>query len=133
MLRRFPIMTKARVVQCDQEIEGVTLKAGDMVVLPPLHGLDEREFDDPMTVDFERVQSQHCAFGNGVHRCPGTHLAHTELEIALQEWLARIPEFEIDPLRPPRMRGGILGAVLQVGLRWDASATRAGNRSHTSG
>lgn len=132
MLRRFPIMTKARLVRCDQEIEGVTLKAGDMVVLPPLHGLDEREFDDPMTVDFKRAQSQHSAFGNGVHRCPGAHLAHTELEVTLQEWLARIPEFEIDPLRPPRMRSGILGAVLHVGLQWDPSTTRAVDPLHTS-
>ena len=54
MLRRFPIMTKARLLKHDQVIEGVTLKAGDVVMLPPLQGLDEREFDDPLTVDFDR-------------------------------------------------------------------------------
>ena len=121
MLRRFPIMTKARLLTRDQEIEGVTLKAGEVIVLPPLQGLDEREFDDPLTVDFHRPPAPHLTFGNGVHRCPGTTLTHAELEITLHEWLARIPEFEIDPLCPPVMQGGVLGAVLRLGLRWDPS------------
>lgn len=126
MLRRFPIMTKARLLKRDQEIEGVTLKAGDMVVLPPLHGLDEREFAEPLTVDFDRPPAPHSTFGNGVHRCPGALLTQVELEIALGEWLARIPDFEIDPNRPPRMRSGVLGAVLELGLQWDPAPPAAG-------
>ena len=125
MLRRFPIMTKARLLKRNEEMDGVRLKAGDMIVVPPLHGLDDREFDDPMTVCFERGTAPHSAFGNGVHRCPGASLAHVELEIALDEWLARIPEFEIDPLCPPKMRGGILSAVVRVGLQWDPATTRS--------
>lgn len=118
MLRRFPIMTKARLVKHDQEIDGVTLKAGDMVVLPPLHGLDDREFSDPLTVDFDRPAAPHAGFGHGVHRCPGALLTQVEIAIALHEWLDRIPEFAIDPAVPPRMRGGVLGTVLQLGLMW---------------
>jgi cytochrome P450 len=125
MLRRFPIMTKGRLVRRDQTIDGVCMKAGDMVILPPLHGLDEREFQDPLTVDFNRAAAPHSTFGNGVHRCPGAHLSQVEMEIVLREWLARIPEFEIDPERPPTMRSGILGAMLQVGLRWNPDATAA--------
>jgi cytochrome P450 len=124
MLRRFPIMTKARLVRHRQTIEGVTVREGDMIVLPPLHGLDDREFTAPMTVDFTRQVSPHSAFGNGVHRCPGASLASLELETALQAWLARIPEFTIDPARPPTMRGGILTAVLSAGLQWDVATTR---------
>jgi cytochrome P450 len=125
MLRRFPIMTKARLVRQDRVVDGVTIRAGDMIVLPPLHGLDDREFERPMVVDFDRAPAVHSAFGNGVHRCPGASLASLELEIALHEWLIRIPDFEIDPDRPPQMRGGILNAVLSAGLRWDPAATRA--------
>jgi cytochrome P450 len=123
MLRRFPIMTKGRLVRHEQEIDGVSLKPGDMVILPPLHGLDDREFHDPLTVDFHRTAGPHSTFGNGVHRCPGAHLSQIEMEIVLGEWMARIPEFQIDPGRPPRMRSGILGAMLQVGLRWDPATT----------
>jgi camphor 5-monooxygenase len=118
MLRRFPIMTKARLVTRDQEIDGVTVKAGDMVVLPPLHGLDDREFSDPLIVDFDRPAALHAGFGHGVHRCPGALLTQVEIAVALHEWLDRIPEFAIDPSVPPRMRGGVLGTVLQLGLVW---------------
>ena len=124
MLRRFPIMTKARLVRHDQTIEGVIVRAGDMIVLPPLHGLDDREFAEPTTVDFTRRASPHSAFGNGVHRCPGASLATVELETALQAWLARIPEFTLDPERPPNIRAGILTAVLSAGLQWDPTTTR---------
>ncbi len=125
MLRRFPIMTKARLLKHDQEIEGIRLKAGDMIVLPPLHGLDEREFSEPLKVDFDRAPARSSSFGSGVHQCPGRQLAQTELAVLLEAWLASIPEFEIDPLRPPRIQGGITGAMLELGLRWDASRTRA--------
>ncbi len=125
MLRRFPIMTKARLVKRDQSIDGVCIKAGDMIVLPPLHGLDDREFPDPLTVDFHRPPAPHSTFGNGVHRCPGAHLSQIEMEIVLRAWLARIPEFEVDPDNPPTMRSGILGAMLQLGLRWRPESTVA--------
>lgn len=125
ILRRFPVMTKARLLRHDQVIDGVTLKAGEVVVLPPLQGLDPEEFEDPMTVDFNRRQAPNLTFGNGVHRCPGATLTHAELEIVLREWLARIPEFEIDPARDLVTQGGVLGAVLRLGLRWDPGSTRA--------
>jgi cytochrome P450 len=125
MLRRFPIMTKGRLVRRDQVVDGVCVKAGDMIVLPPLHGLDDREFHDPLTVDFHRPPAPHSTFGNGVHRCPGAHLSQIEMEIVLREWLARIPEFEIDPDTPPTMKSGILGAMLQLGLRWRPESTIA--------
>lgn len=126
MLRRFPIMTKARLVKTDQELDGATLKAGDMVVLPPLHGLDEREFDDPLRVDFARDPGPNSAFGNGVHHCPGYLLAQTELTIILETWLNTIPDFQLDPAQPVRMQCGILGAMLQLGLIWDPPSSSAG-------
>ncbi len=125
LLRRFPIMTKARLLKRDQDIEGVRLKAGEMIVLPPLHALDAREFADPLAVDFDRPPAPNSTFGNGVHRCPGALLAEAELGIALHEWLVRIPDFELDPLRPPKMQGGVLGAMLRLDLQWDAPTTRS--------
>jgi camphor 5-monooxygenase len=121
MLRRFPLMTKARLLTRDHDIDGVTLKAGDMVVLPPLHGLDEREFADPLSVNFDRLPGPHSAFGNGVHRCPGALLTQLELEVTVGEWLRRIPQFAVDPLRPPRVRSGVLTAMLELHLQWTPS------------
>jgi camphor 5-monooxygenase len=124
LTRRFPIMTKARVVRQDETLDGVTLKAGEMVVMPPLHGLDAAIFPDPLRIDLDRRAARHCAYGDGVHRCPGSNLAEVEMAIMLQEWLARIPEFELDPGEPVRMQGGVLGTVISCRLRWDPATTR---------
>lgn len=123
MTRRFAIMTKARLVRADQLLDGVTLKAGDMVVMPPLHGLDPAIFPDPLRVDLDRHAAPHSAYGNGVHRCPGAQLAEAEMTIMLEEWLARIPNFTLDPDRPVRMQGGVLGTVVTCHLRWDTATS----------
>jgi cytochrome P450 len=116
-------MTKARLVRVDQIFDGVTLKAGDMVVMPPLHGLDATIFADPLRVDLDRPPAPHSAYGNGVHRCPGAQLAETEMAIMLEEWLARIPNFTLDSNRPVRMQGGVLGTVVTCHLCWDTATT----------
>jgi cytochrome P450 len=118
MLRRFPTMTKARLCTRERSLDGVTIKPGDMIVLPPLHGLDEHIFNDPMEVDFNRPPRLNLTFGAGVHRCPGALLATKELEIVISEWLARIPDFDIDPHAPPKTQSGVLGAIVQLGLVW---------------
>ncbi|RLT90816.1 MULTISPECIES: cytochrome P450 [unclassified Ketobacter] len=117
-IRRFPIMTKARLIQSNQELDGVRLKRGDMIVLPPLQGLDDEVFISPMEVDFRRQANVNATFGNGVHLCPGAYLAQLEMEIFLSEWINRIPAFRLQPDSFPKMSSGILGAMLEVKLRW---------------
>lgn len=41
-------------------------------------------------VRWDRDVNKHLAFGGGVHRWLGSHLARTELRIALQVWHQRI-------------------------------------------
>ena len=40
-------------------------------------------------------RSKHAAFGLGIHRCVGSHLARMELRVALEVWMERIPEFSL--------------------------------------
>jgi cytochrome P450 len=48
----------------------------------------------------DRASNRHSAFGVGIHRCLGSHLARLELRVMLEEWLVRIPEFTVRPDTP---------------------------------
>jgi cytochrome P450 len=50
-----------------------------------------------MEVRFDREVNRHLAFGGGVHRCLGSHLARRELRVTLREWHRRIPDYGIKP------------------------------------
>lgn len=121
LARRFPLVVVGREVRRDLAYEGVALKEGEMVVAPtPLHGLDDTENEDAMTVDFDRTRMQHSTFGRGSHTCPGAHLARTEVRILLEEWLARIPDFRLAEGATPAYTGGIVGSVHDLHLAWTA-------------
>lgn len=119
LLRRFPIVNQGREVKQDYQYRDIPFKKGEMIVmLTTLHGLDERKFPDPLKVDFNRPTPIHSTFGNGPHRCPGSNLGRTELKVFLQEWLARIPDFEVDPRGAVGMRSGVNGTIFQLPLVW---------------
>ena len=118
-LRRFGIPNTARVITRDFEYGGVPFKAGEQITLPKaLHGLDERRYADPLTVDFARPSSRHAAFGDGPHRCPGAGLARMELRVFLEEWLSRIPDFGIKPGASPVTSSGNVNGMMVLPLVW---------------
>ena len=119
LLRRFPIVSDARMVAKDIEYDGVLLKKGDMVQVPTaLSGLDEDMNDDPWKVVFGRKRPEHSTFGDGPHRCAGMHLARLEITITLHEWLARIPRFRVSDSAAPRYSSGMVAMVEGVPLEW---------------
>lgn len=96
LLRAYAAVLPARKVTRDTTFHGCPMKAGDMVMLPINAATrDGRVFPDPHVVDFDRHPNRHIAFGAGPHRCLGAHLARQELQIALAEWHARIPDYHI--------------------------------------
>jgi cytochrome P450 len=99
MLRAFAPVTMARKVAKDVDLGGSRLHEGDWVLLPfPAANRDPEFFENPNEVILDRQKNRHAAFGLGIHRCLGSNLARMELTVALQEWLARVPEFELaDP------------------------------------
>ncbi len=119
MLRRYPIALLAREVVTDFEFGGVTLRKGDMVAAPtPLDGLDERKFDQPLEVDFARKTTIHSTFGAGAHRCMGSMLARTELRIFLEEWIKRIPDFEVKPGAHVEISARSVATITALPLVW---------------
>jgi cytochrome P450 len=119
LIRRFPLVVMSREVRADTEVRGVALKAGDMITAPSmLYNLDESVYPDPLVVDWDRPVLATCTFGSGPHRCPGAPLGQREVLIALEEWLARIPEFEVDETQPFKVNGGVVATLDRLTLRW---------------
>jgi cytochrome P450 len=96
-LRAYAPVTMARVVTEDMEFHGVHMKKEDWVLLPfPAANRDEKEFPNADTVDIDREINRHTAFGLGIHRCIGSNLARLELNVAIEVFLERFPDFEQD-------------------------------------
>lgn len=122
-LRRYGLPNTARQLTEDYDYKGLKFKKGDMIQMPKcLYGLDDRINANPEVVDFHRKPSEikHAAFGAGPHVCPGNVLARRELIIFLEEWLPAIPDFEIDPDRPPVFAAGSVNGVDKLYLKWAA-------------
>jgi cytochrome P450 len=91
-----PVMGVVRSATADTELGGCPIHAGDQVMaMLGSANTDEAEFDDADVVRFDREANRHLAFGGGIHRCLGSHLARQELRIALREWHRRIPEYSV--------------------------------------
>ena len=99
LLRAYAPVTMARRLGHDVEFQGCPMKAGDRILMNfPAANRDPEQFEHPDQVILDREHNRHVAFGAGIHRCAGSNLARMELRVALEEWLARIPEFElVDP------------------------------------
>jgi cytochrome P450 len=99
LLRAYAPVTMARLVATDFDFHGHPFKEGDWLLLPfPAANRDPAVFENPGQVQLDRANNRHAAFGLGRHRCLGSHLARMELRVALEEWLAAYPDFELaDP------------------------------------
>ena len=69
----------------------------------------------------DRTPNRHIAFGASEHRCLGSHLARTELQLAIEEWVRLIPEFHVDRDEPLLAKGGQV-ALLELPLAWPVPA-----------
>jgi cytochrome P450 len=98
-LRAYAPVTMARLVTGDVTWRGVDMKADDWILLSfPAANRDPAQFERADEVVVDRAVNRHAAFGLGIHRCLGSHLARMELRVALAVWLERVPEFSLaDP------------------------------------
>jgi cytochrome P450 len=94
-----PVQGLGRTVMEDTKLDGCPLHSGDKVMLMWGSGnRDEDAFEHPDEMDFERKPNPHLGFGHGPHKCVGLNLGKLMLRITMEEFLARIPPFELaDP------------------------------------
>jgi cytochrome P450 len=92
-----PVTGLARTASRACEIAGQRIRAGERVLmLWASANRDPEEFPDPDRVDIERSPNRHTTFGLGIHRCLGSHLARLQFRVALEEVLARLPDYTLD-------------------------------------
>jgi cytochrome P450 len=107
LLRAYAPVTMARLVREDMEWNGCPMKAEEFVLLPfPAANRDPGVFERPNDVVIDREENRHAAFGLGIHRCAGSHLARMELRVALEMWLQNFPSFELADPSAVRWSGG---------------------------
>src|SRR3712207_9445297 len=106
----------ARLGAEDGEVGGQPPNKGDWWLLPfraANRAPEVLEQADEFVID--RARNRHVAFGLGIHRCLGSNLARMELTVALEEWMKRVPDFELADAD---------------GVRWSTGQAREIGRAH---
>ena len=114
-LRMFsPVQVLARTATRDVELGGYTIGAGERVLISwAAANVDQREFDCPDQIMVERTPNRHAAFGLGIHRCIGSHIARADMGVVLSEILRRMPDYE---LQDGVEKYGSIGVIQGYGL-----------------
>lgn len=117
-LRAFAPVTAFRIASREIEIRGQKIMPGDYVsVATPVVGRDPDFYPEPQDIRFDR-KAAHMSLGSGIHKCLGMHLARLELQIAIEEFVATLPEFRIkDGFRVAYYVGNILH-IPDLHLQW---------------
>ncbi|SFT33321.1 Cytochrome P450 [Actinopolyspora lacussalsi subsp. righensis] len=125
LLRYVPLfgfdVTFPRVALEEVTVNGVTVGAGETVLVALTSAnRDGDTFDAPGTLDVERVDNHHLAFGSGVHRCLGAQLAKIELEVALEGLVRHFPRLEtaLDGTAPEWNTGSFIRSLRNLPVRW---------------
>lgn len=92
-----PLPSMRRTALQDFELGGKTIKAGDKVMMWYVSAnRDAAKFDEPYQFRIDRENAcSHMAYGFGVHRCMGNHVAEMQLRILWEKILAKFPKIEV--------------------------------------
>lgn len=92
-----PTLGLGRIITRTHEFHGQQLNAGERAMLMwAAANRDPQVFTDPDVIDFSRPNSKrHMAFGVGIHRCLGSHMARMMFQEMLSQILQRLPDFEL--------------------------------------
>ncbi len=113
-----PVKEFMRTAQRDYTIRGVTIPAGEAVLLSYVSGnRDEEIFSDPFRFDIARDPNKHISFGYGVHFCLGAALARLEVSSFFGELLPRLEIIEqTGPAEP--MATTFVGGLKHLPIRY---------------
>lgn len=105
--------SSGRIAKQDGDLNGFPVQAGDRIFIARC-GADRELAPD---VQLDRTGVPHSAFGLGVHRCLGSHVARLEMRIGLETWFNRIAEFDLpDDFVEEYRYGGFMQQLLHLPL-----------------
>jgi cytochrome P450 len=120
-LRYYSPAYSCRVVIEPVTMHGISFEPGQHIVLGlPIANRDPRQFDRPDVFDPARSPNRHIGLGMGIHRCLGAHLVRVEARVAAEEFLSRVPEFELDPAKKPKWLAGQVSGMETVSIVFPA-------------
>jgi cytochrome P450 len=113
-----PSQYQGRSLTRDVTLHGVAMpKEARVLLLTGAACRDEREFPDADRFDPDRAIPIQLALGHGVHKCLGAALARLEARVALEEWIARVPLWEVDEAGLERVHMSSVMGFAKVPLR----------------
>jgi cytochrome P450 len=124
LLRFTPLGASAgfvRIATEDVELSGVTVRAGDAVLVSmPAANRDPHVFDEAGALVLDRATNPHVAFGHGVHHCLGAQLARMELQEALGGLLREFPDLRlaVPPEQVQWRTGALVRGPKALPLAW---------------
>ena len=116
-----PVKQFMRTATCDYELRGVTIAAGESVLLSyPSANRDEDTFERAEQFDVARDPNRHVGFGFGAHYCLGTHLARMEARAFYSELIPRLRSIELAG-EPAYMETLFVGGPKHLPIRYQVS------------
>jgi cytochrome P450 len=113
-----PVKEMMRTATEDTTIRGVSIKAGESVLLSYASAnRDEDIFSDPFAFDVSRDPNKHLAFGYGVHFCLGAALARMEINSFFTELLPRLDSVELNGV-PELIATTFVGGLKHLPIRY---------------
>jgi cytochrome P450 len=113
-----PTHVLCRGVTHDVEVAGRELRDGQGVLLIwAAANRDPAVFPRADEFDVSRRPERDLLFGHGPHKCLGEHIAMTMGTILLEEFLARVAEYEIDEPGVERLYGEFLKGYCRLPMR----------------
>ncbi|SDP39964.1 cytochrome P450 [Lentzea jiangxiensis] len=109
-----------RYAREDVDIAGVTIRAGDALVLSiNAANRDATVYSEAEEFNPDRPERTHLGFGHGAHFCIGASLARTELRVVFAALAKRLPDMrlakELDQLQ---VRATLTGGVAELPVTW---------------
>ncbi len=114
-----PVRSIGRVVKQGTTLFGHDFCPGERVLL--LWGSanrDEARFGAPDALILDRSPNRHLAFGAGVHRCVGAHLARLEFRVVLEEVLSRLPDYRVVDSARLEWQPGHTSGITRLPIAW---------------